>query len=130
MIEKEIPVSMFYRIRYQRCDEEKGPDWKKVHVYPSRHMYECFQDMRKIFKMSISAVIAFAIRKYLPALLEDPAAARVPRHIDNYLDQYLFLGRDSGGIQKFVIYFGFAQHRFWGYPGEEGLNSYFTETDL
>ncbi|MCP4133460.1 MAG: hypothetical protein GY754_21000, partial [bacterium] len=57
MIEKEIPVTMFYRIRYQRCDEEKGPDWKRVHVYPPRHMYECFQDMRKIFKMSISAVI-------------------------------------------------------------------------
>ncbi|MCP4132707.1 MAG: hypothetical protein GY754_17205 [bacterium] len=121
MIEKEIPVTMFHRIHYQRCEDDQVPDWKRVHVYPSRHLYENVQDMRKIFKMSISAVIAFAIRKYLPALLEEPAAARVSGGVDNSLDQYLFLARDSGGTQKFVI--------FWGYPGEEGLNSYFTETD-
>ncbi|MCP4137638.1 MAG: hypothetical protein GY754_42115 [bacterium] len=65
-----------------------------------------------------SAVIAFAIHEYLEILLQESAAPREIVKADNYLDDYFFAARDSGGIQKFVI--------LWGFPDEEELNSCFT----
>ncbi|MCP4130404.1 MAG: hypothetical protein GY754_05435 [bacterium] len=112
---KELEIHMFHRIHYQLRDGEPG---RRIHVWLPPQVYETFQDLRKIHKMSISAIIAFAIHEYLEILLEEPASPEEMIIADNYHANYLFGARESGGIQKFVIY--------WGFPEENHLEEYFT----
>ncbi len=112
---KELEVNMFHRIHYQLRDGEPG---RRVHVWLPPEVYETWQDLRKIHKMSISAVIAFAIHEYLEILLEESPPPGEMVNADNYHHNYLFGARESGGIQKFVIY--------WGFPEEAQLEEYFS----
>ena len=51
------------RIKYQERDDEKR--WKPKHVMFSEAEYEYINDMKKLYKMSISNILAFAVRNYL-----------------------------------------------------------------
>ncbi|MCP4134486.1 MAG: hypothetical protein GY754_26165 [bacterium] len=112
---KELEINMFHRIHYQLRDGEPG---RRIHVWLPPEVYETFQDLRKIHKMSISAIIAFAIHEYLEILLKESTSPEEMVNADNYHHNYLFTARESGGIQKFVIY--------WGFPEETQLEEYFT----
>ncbi|MCP4131228.1 MAG: hypothetical protein GY754_09630 [bacterium] len=116
MKKKEIPLETFKQIKYQFRD--LACNWKRIHVYPEAHIYESFLDMRKFFKRSVSLIIAIAINEYLDQLVEELSAAEDPVDLDSYPSQYLFLARESGGLQKFVIY--------WGFPEAAHLEEYFT----
>jgi hypothetical protein len=50
-------------IQYQ---ERKGKsNWHTFHLYLRDDDYEYFLDMRKLFKMSVSLLLAFAVKKFL-----------------------------------------------------------------
>ncbi|MCP4132715.1 MAG: hypothetical protein GY754_17245, partial [bacterium] len=70
-------------------------------------------------KMSVSAIIAYAIREYLDILLMQSTLTEDPLFADNYRDKYFFAARDSGGLQKFVI--------VWGFPETKELEKYFPQ---
>ncbi|MCP4134916.1 MAG: hypothetical protein GY754_28335 [bacterium] len=116
MDKKEIPIEMFKQIKYQFRD--LASNWKRIHVYPEAHDYEMWLDLRKILKRSVSLVLAIAINEHLDQLVNELSAAEVPENPDSYPNRYLFLARDSCGIQKFVIY--------WGFPEVTHLEEYFT----
>ncbi|HPA72230.1 MAG TPA: hypothetical protein PKY31_08180 [Spirochaetota bacterium] len=50
------------RVRYQ----DRAPDgqWTRVHVRLKGDEYEYFIDLRKVFKLSVSYVIAIAVKEY------------------------------------------------------------------
>ncbi|MCP4136803.1 MAG: hypothetical protein GY754_37885 [bacterium] len=116
MEKKEISLEVFKQIKYQFRD--LASNWKRIHVYPEVERYEMMLDMRKIFKRSVSLIIATAINEYLDLLVKELSATEKPEKSDSYPSDYLFLARDSCGIQKFVIY--------WGFPEEAHLEQYFT----
>lgn len=50
-------------VQYQ---ERKGKDnWHTFHLYLREDDYEYFLDLRKLFKMSVSLILAFAVKKFL-----------------------------------------------------------------
>ncbi|MCP4134528.1 MAG: hypothetical protein GY754_26375, partial [bacterium] len=57
------------------------------------------------------------IREYLDILLMQSTLTEDPLFADNYRDKYFFAARDSGGLQKFVI--------VWGFPETKELEEYF-----
>ncbi|MCP4135845.1 MAG: hypothetical protein GY754_33060 [bacterium] len=107
MERKEIPLESFKQIKYQFRD--LASNWKRIHVYPEAHIYERFLDMRKFFKRSVSLIVAIAINEHLDQLVEELSAAEDPVDLDSYPSQYFFSAQESGGLQKFVIYWGFPE---------------------
>ena len=55
-------VKAWSRVRYQ----DRAPDgqWTRVHVRLKGDEYEYFIDLRKVFKLSVSYVIAIAVKEY------------------------------------------------------------------
>ncbi|MCP4129436.1 MAG: hypothetical protein GY754_00330 [bacterium] len=116
MEKKQISIEMFKQIKYQFRDLPSN--WKRIHVYPEVERYEVWLDLRKFCKRSVSLIIAIAINEHLEQLIEEFSSTEKPKNSDSYPSDYLFLARDSCGIQKFVIY--------WGFPEETQLEEYFT----
>jgi hypothetical protein len=50
-------------VRYQ--ERRRPEDWRVVHVWVSVYEYEYMMDLRKLLKMSVSLICAYAIEKYL-----------------------------------------------------------------
>jgi hypothetical protein len=102
--ERNRPPVSLSRIRYQERDEEKN--WEKAHLYLSPAEYELFQDLKKVYKMSGSFLIAYAIEKYLNEML------RVNhQNPDNYrITCYGLSLRIVKGILCWTQYWGMPPH--------------------
>jgi hypothetical protein len=62
------PGRMGRMVRYQeRC---RPDDWHTFHLYVREDDYEYFLDLRKLLKMSVSLILAYAADKYLDKLLK------------------------------------------------------------
>ena len=102
MSDNKIKARINSSIKYQRCDEKEK--WHKFHVSLRVVDYECFLDLRKVFKMSVSCLVAFAVKKYTKNLLKEILEGR---HTDNYPNKNYVLAKSScNGI----IFWQF----FWG----------------
>lgn len=55
------------RVRYQQRREKSR--WCTIHVSLRKDEYEFFTDLRKVMKLSVSFIIAWAIELYLDELL-------------------------------------------------------------
>jgi hypothetical protein len=63
MDESGHPVRMGRLVQYQR---RGGPeDWHVFHVHVRADEYEYFLDLRKLFKLSVSLILAYAVRQFL-----------------------------------------------------------------
>jgi hypothetical protein len=103
----------FKRIQYQKRDRENN--WKTVHVVVDSATYEYFLDMRKVFKMSVSLLLAIAVSKYLKDIINDLCNNK---DTDNYLCRsYLISKKVIDGVSCFYIY--------WGIPGINHLKKLF-----
>ncbi|MCP4137042.1 MAG: hypothetical protein GY754_39100 [bacterium] len=112
VMEKEpFEQKMFGTVKYQLSPLDD--DWYHCHVVFDAAIYENCLDLRKARKMSVSAIIAYALHNYLEELLQlkDPKG-----NADIYMDSYLFTEGECDGIKTFVI--------FWGVPGQETLEKY------
>jgi hypothetical protein len=62
------PVRMGRLVRYQ---ERGRPDeWHTFHLYVREDDYEYFLDLRKLLKMSVSLILAYAVEKFLDKLMK------------------------------------------------------------
>jgi len=91
-------------VKYQARDCKCN--WSKFHITLREDEYECCLDLRKIYKMSLSAIIAFSVKKYLKKVMGIFSAN--PINIgDNYLYRnYLFCFKIIDGITCINIYWG------------------------
>jgi hypothetical protein len=63
-------------VRYQ---ERRGSgEWRVVHVRVSEYEYEYMVDLRKLLKMSVSLICAYAVEKYLKKPLRRQIADNYP----------------------------------------------------
>ena len=95
-------VRMGRLVQYQkRCRKE---DWRKFHVKLRGDEYEYFHDLKKILKMSVSLILAYAVRRYLLDVINEKST-------DNYRNFF----RNYVVIREIIDNIVCWKH-FWGYP--------------
>ena len=87
-------------IKYQVTDSKEK--WHKFHITLNVDEYEYFLDLRKFHKKSISALVAFALKKYYKRIMKL-----------KFTDNYLF---KNYVIIKEIINNVITWRLFWGYP--------------
>ncbi len=101
--EKNASPVAWSRIRYQSRD--KRMNWHRMHVSLSPAEYELLLDLRKVYKLSGSHIIALAVDKYIDGLPGD--INNIP---DNYrLSCYVF--------SRFIMDGIICWAQYWGLPG-------------
>jgi hypothetical protein len=100
MNENIITVNMGKLVKYQK--KSSLANWHTFHLNLREDDYEYFLDLRKLFKMSVSLILAYAVEKYLI-------------HLDeiNTADNYRFR---NYVIVKEVIENIICWRYYWGYP--------------
>ena len=89
-------IKLFSQVTYQDSDVKEN--WKNFHISLTPSEYEHFIDMRKLFKMSVSKIVAFAVSQYLSKLLSKK------NHRDNcFFPVYCFGVENLYGVDSFVI---------------------------
>ncbi|MBP7738700.1 MAG: hypothetical protein KA369_22180 [Spirochaetes bacterium] len=87
-------------VQYQ---EKSMPcEWRTFHVSLREDDYEYFLDLRKLLKMSVSLILAYAVKKYLKRIMNK-----------NITDNYLF---KNYVLAKMVIDNIVCWKLIWGYP--------------
>ena len=87
-------------IKYQDSDSKQN--WRKFHLLLDTDEYEFFLDLRKFFKMSVSAIVAFAVKKYYKEIMKF-------KKTDNYLfKNYIIIKETINNVLTWRL--------FWGYP--------------
>jgi hypothetical protein len=98
------------RVRYQVRDRKER--WKCMHIMLSTAEYELLLDMRNVYKLSASGIIAYAVEKYIDELLDIPNMK-----IDNYrFSCYIFSRFEMGGVICWAQYWGMPR-RMHAIPG-------------
>jgi hypothetical protein len=92
--------SAFTRVRYQ--ERRSGDQWRKLHLSMMCDEYEFCIDLRKVFKMSVSFLVACAIEQYLDDLL-----GKCGKDLDSYRYQnYAIMKLKVKKVICWVIYWG------------------------
>ncbi|MBN1496450.1 MAG: hypothetical protein JXA07_06755 [Spirochaetes bacterium] len=87
-------------VQYQERNDKES--WKTVHLTVREDDYEYLLDLRKLLKMSVSRILAFAVKKYLGKLNKKNITDK--NHYKNYVI-----------IKEFVNNI-VCWRLFWGYP--------------
>lgn len=95
-----FPVS-WSRIRYQTRDSKNG--WKRTHLMLTPVEYELLLDLKKMYKVSGSRIIGFALERYADELIDERC----------YEDNYLFT---NYAITQIVIEGVTCLIQCWGIP--------------
>ena len=96
------------RVKYQERDEREN--WHRLHIVMNEYEYEYYLDMRKFFKMSVSYILAFAVRRYLDEILSE--LANGIKNTDNYIyKNYIFIKKIIDGITCWQTYWGIPPNR-------------------
>jgi len=98
--DRRVKHSSFTRVRYQK---RRGREqWKRMHVSPMCDEYEYSTDLRKVCKMSVSFLIAYAIEQYLDELL-----MKWGKNVDSYrYSNYAIINTMLDDVSCWVIYWG------------------------
>lgn len=92
-------------VKYQARDKESN--WSLFHLTLRQDEYECCLDLRKIYKMSLSSIIAFSVGKYIKRIYAIFSTTTPENISDNYLyHNYLFSINIIDGIKCIRIYWG------------------------
>ena len=92
-------VRTFISIKYQPYNKELG--FHKLHVNLDQVLYERCLDLRKLYKLSVSYILALCIKLYLELLSNDIAESYVT---DNYHNSYILMSKTEKGIFSFTIF--------------------------
>jgi hypothetical protein len=100
MKETNNPFFFGKMVQYQK--KRESGEWHRFHIILRPDVYEFFLDLRRLLKMSVSYILAFAVEKYLRQLMGKDIA-------DNYLYQnYVMIREFINNIQSWKL--------IWGYP--------------
>ncbi len=69
------------RIKYQERDVKEN--WHRIHFVMNEYEYEYYLDMRKFYKMSISFILAYAVKKYINEVMNE--LLNRGKNTDNYI---------------------------------------------
>ncbi len=107
MQDHEKLAKNFRSVKYQ--DDDAPDRWKTLHVKFVGAENEYFHDMRKGFKMSVSLILAYAVKNYFVEVLND---LMHDNWMDNYPPKnYLIINEVVDDIVCWRIY--------WGFPSDQ-----------
>jgi hypothetical protein len=96
-------ISLSSRIKYQERDDKAN--WRILHIVFNEYEYEYYLDMRKFYKMSVSLLLAYAVKQYLNEIINESLDNKINN--DNYLYRYYtFTKQKVDGIVCWQIYWG------------------------
>jgi hypothetical protein len=98
--DQEKMVQSWRRVRYQKRLVEG--DWRCLHVFLWPDEYEFFLDLRKVCKMSVSYLIAYAVANYLVEVIN----SFLKKPDNNRYKNYTIIGRVVDGIACWTYYWG------------------------
>lgn len=91
------------RIQYQERDVKAN--WRILHIAVNEYEYEYYLDMRKFYKMSVSLLLAYAVRQYLNEIINELFDKNI--NTDNYFYRnYIITNKTVYGIVCWQIYWG------------------------
>ncbi len=84
---------------------------KRFHITVDLREYEFFIDMRKLFKLSVSFLITFAVRAHLDELVTKMADDKYDEYSDNYpYHHYLIIPEKVDSAICWKIYWGIPEN--------------------
>lgn len=102
---------LFNSVCYQKRNE--STKWHCFHISLKHDIYESAVDLRKVFKMSVSFIIAEAIKEYLNEVILNFRKKKIIT--DNYHHTYIFIANEYDGIYSYTV--------FRGMPPEQTLKN-------
>ncbi len=91
-------LKTFIRIKYQDKIEDDELYYHKLHISLYEELYEKCLDMRKLYKLSVSFILAKCIEFYLLKL----STTKI-KNTDNYHSNYLIFTKEEDGIYSFTV---------------------------
>ncbi len=94
------PFFLGKMVRYQ--EKSRSGEWHRFHIQLRPDEYEFFLDLRKLLKMSVSLILAYAVRKYLKQLIKIHVT-------DNYLHRnYTMIRELIDDIKCWKLIWGYS----------------------
>lgn len=106
MAENERPIVIGRPVKYQK--RHKSEDWHTFHLQLREDEYEYLLDLRKLLKMSVSLILAYAVEKFL-----------VNQNSDESADNNRYLYRNYVVIREYIGNIP-SWRLIWGYPPNIG----------
>lgn len=105
-------------VQYQK--KNSSSKRKKFHVTLARRDYEYFLDMRKLFKSSVSLLVAFSVNEYLDEVIGSLMDENYDMDTDNYpFQNYLIVPEMVEDVVCWKIYWGIPRNRTKILPSPE-----------
>jgi hypothetical protein len=99
-------LKSYSRIKYQERDEKEN--WHRLHIVLNEYEYEYCLDMRNFYKMSVSLILAYAVRRYLDEIVNELLYGNICT--DNYLyKNYIFIKKTIDEVICWQICWGITQ---------------------
>jgi hypothetical protein len=99
-------LKLYSRVKYQERDDKEN--WRRLHIVLNEYEYEYCLDMRKFFKMSVSLILAYAVRRYLDEILNELQS--VIKDTDNYYyKNYIIIKKTIDEVICWQVYWGITQ---------------------
>jgi hypothetical protein len=96
-------------VRYQK--KRSRADWRVIHVYVSAYEYEYMVDLRKLLKLSVSLICAYAVQKYLTKSQKKGMTDNYP-----FFTNYMVIKEIIDNIISWRIIWGFTPNLEKVYP--------------
>ena len=106
MNDNQKMLKSYSRIKYQERDVKDN--WHRLHIILNEDEYEYYQDVRKFYKMSISFILAYAVRRYLNEVV-NKLLDRNNFTDKYYFKDYIFVKKTIDGVICWQIYWGIPQ---------------------
>ena len=97
----------FSPVKYQKSDPSQN--WHRLHIQLNEYEYEYCLDMRKLYKMSVSLIVAYTVSRYLVEIVKKLLETDIDKFTDNYLPKNYILVRE-------VINSTICWRIYWGIP--------------
>ncbi len=108
-ISENPKIHMHKRVRYQK--RRNKSKWHCLHISINSDIYERCIDMRKLFKMSVSLIVASSIDKFLEKIEKK-------NNCNEHSSFYLITAKINKTLESYNIY--------WKFPSEDELQSIFS----
>ena len=109
--DEEKHTRSWSRIRYQKRDVPEN--WTTFHLTLRQDEYDFTQDLRKVYRMSLSYVIAYAVDKFLDIIISKLTSIKFNNKIDCFLySNYIVSYKKIEGVHCWQYCWGYTPLAF------------------
>ena len=102
MMADEEKLEINRRVRNQTRDNKEN--WHRLHIVVYGYEYEYLLDMKKMFKVSVSFIVATAVIQYLAELLHELIEQKISTDNYGFFAYCLFRYEGDNGAIRYEIY--------------------------